>query len=139
MNELKPITIEAVVNAPIEKVWKCWTEPEHITKWAFASDDWEAPHAENDVRVGGKFSTTMAAKDKSTSFDFGGVYTDVKQHELIAYELGDGRKVKVQFAQTSEGVRVIESFDPETENPEEMQRNGWQAILNNFKKHVESN
>lgn len=133
------ITIEAVIHAPIEKVWDFWNKPEHIMKWAFASDDWEAPAATNDLRTGGKFSTTMAAKDKSASFEFGGVYSNVQDKELIEYEMGDGRKVKVQFIQSPESVKIIESFDPEKTNPEEMQRAGWQAILDNFKKYVEKN
>jgi uncharacterized protein YndB with AHSA1/START domain len=132
------ITVRTSVNAPIEKVWECWNKPEHIKRWAFASDDWEAPAAENDVQVGGKFKTVMAAKDKSASFDFAGTYTAVKEHELIEYDMDDGRHVKVVFEETPEGVRVTETFDPENENPEEVQRNGWQAILGNFKKYVES-
>lgn len=130
------ITVETTVKAPIEKVWKYWNEPEHITKWAFASDDWEAPAAENDLRVGGKFKTVMAAKDKSAEFDMAGVYTAVEEGTLIEYEFGD-RRAKIVFETVPEGVRVVESFDPEKENPEEMQRAGWQAILDNFKKHVE--
>ena len=126
------------MRAPIEKVWQYWNEPEHITQWAFASDDWEAPTAENDVRVGGKFRTVMAAKDKSSSFDFSGTYTAVKEHALIEYDMTDGRHVKVEFKDTPEGVRVTETFDPEHENSEEVQRSGWQTILNNFKKYVES-
>jgi uncharacterized protein YndB with AHSA1/START domain len=133
-----PITVQTVVKAPISKVWQYWNQPEHITKWAFASDDWEAPAAENDLRVGGKFSTTMAAKDKSASFDFAGVYTAVKEHALIEYDFGD-RHTKVEFSETPEGVKIVETFDPENENPEEMQRSGWQAILDNFKKYIESN
>ncbi len=133
-----PITIETIVSAPLSKVWECWNEPQHITKWAFASDDWEAPHAENDLQVGGKFVTTMAAKDKSASFDFGGVYTVVKDNESIEYDMDDGRHVKIEFTQVPEGVKVIETFDPEEENPREMQKNGWQAILNNFKKYTET-
>ena len=133
------ITIQTTINAPIEKVWECWNKPEHITQWAFASDDWEAPRAENDLRTGGKFTTMMAAKDKSASFDFGGVYTDVKENELIEYNLGDSRHVKVVFEQTPEGVRITEIFDPESVNSEERQRSGWQAILDNFKKYVENN
>jgi uncharacterized protein YndB with AHSA1/START domain len=136
--EKNPITVETIVNAPISKVWDGWNNPEHITKWAFASDDWEAPHAENDLRTGGKFTTTMAAKDKSTSFDFSGVYSEVKEHELIEYDMEDGRHVKVEFTELPEGVKVVETFDPENENSEEMQRNGWQSILDNFKKYAES-
>jgi uncharacterized protein YndB with AHSA1/START domain len=132
------ITVRTSVNAPIEKVWECWNKPEHIKRWAFASDDWEAPAAENDVQVGGKFKTVMAAKDKSASFDFAGTYTAVKEHELIEYDMDDGRHVKVVFEETPEGVRVTETFDPENENPEEVQRSGWKLILENFKKYVES-
>lgn len=132
------ITVQTIVNAPLSKVWEYWTKPEHITRWAFASDDWEAPHAENDVRVGGKFKTVMAAKDKSVSFDFAGVYTAVTEHELIQYDMADGRHVKIEFTETPEGVQIVESFDPEHENSEEMQRSGWQAILDNFKKSAQN-
>ena len=138
MTDKKPITVEATVNAPIEKVWEGWTKPEHIVKWAFASDDWEAPSAENDLRAGGKFKTVMAAKDKSASFDFAGTYTAVKEHELIEYDFGD-RHTKIEFKVIPEGVHVTETFDPEDENSEEMQRAGWQSILDNFKKYVETN
>ncbi len=133
------ITIKTTVNAPMEKVWDYWNKPEHITGWAFASDDWEASGVENDIRVGGKFKTVMGAKDKSSSFDFTGTYTDIKEHALIEYDMSDGRHVKVEFTETSEGVKITETFDPESENSEEMQRSGWQAILDNFKKYVESN
>lgn len=144
MNQ-RTITVQTIVNAPIAKVWECWNRPEHITGWAFASNDWEAPHAENDLRAGGKFKTVMAAKDKSSSFDFTGVYAAVKEHELIEYDIdghdgpaGATRRVKVEFAQVPDGIKITETFDPETENSEEMQRSGWQAILDNFKKHVEA-
>ena len=133
------ITVKNTINAPIDKVWEFWTLPEHITKWAFASPDWHAPYAENDLREGGKFSTTMAARDGSMSFDFGGEYAVVKQHEAIEYVMSDGRKAVINFLSTSNGVEIIESFDPENENPEEMQRGGWQAILDNFKNYVEQN
>lgn len=131
------ITIETTARASMSKVWEYWNKPEHIMKWAFASSDWEAPAAENDVRVGGKFKTTMSAKDKSASFDFTGVYSAVKEHELIEYDMDDGRHVKVEFKELPEGVKVIETFDPENENSMEMQRSGWQAILDNFKKYVD--
>jgi uncharacterized protein YndB with AHSA1/START domain len=135
---MNPITVQTVVNAPIEKVWEYWNSPEHIPGWAFAQDDWEAHSAENDVRVGGNFKTTMAAKDKSASFDFGGAYTAVEEHKLLEYDMGDsGRHVKIEFEETPEGVKIIETFDPENENPEEKQRFGWQAILDNFKKYTE--
>lgn len=133
------VTVETVINAPIEKVWKCWTEPNHITQWCHASDDWEAPHAENDLRVGGKFKTFMAAKDRSFSFDFGGIYTKVKEFELIEYDLGDGRHVKIEFTKLPEGIKVTETFEIEGTHSKEMQQAGWQAILDNFKKHVENN
>jgi uncharacterized protein YndB with AHSA1/START domain len=132
------IVVKTMIRAPIAKVWECWNKPEHITGWAFASDDWEALAVENDVRLGGKFKTTMAAKDKSSSFDFTGTYTAVKENRLIEYAMSDGRHVKVEFAETPEGVRVTETFDPEQENTEEVQRSGWQAILDNFKEYVES-
>ena len=131
------ITVQTTINASIEKVWEFWTLPEHITKWAFASPYWHSPYAENDLTEGGKFTTTMAAKDGSVSFDFWGEYTLIKQNEAIQYTMGDGRKAEITFKQTSNGVEIIESFDPESENPEEMQRGGWQAILDNFKSYVE--
>ena len=136
---MNQITVEVTVNAPIEKVWKFWNEPEHITNWAFASEDWEAPFAENDLRTDGRFKTTMAAKDKSFSFDFTGTYTNVQNHESIAYTIDDGRKVSVTFKANGDATQITETFDPENENSEEMQRGGWQAILNNFKKYVENN
>jgi uncharacterized protein YndB with AHSA1/START domain len=132
------ITVEATVNAPVEKVWECWGKPEHITKWCNASDDWHAPRAENDLRTGGKFSTRMEAKDGSFGFDFGGEYGEVKTNELIAYTMGDGRKVKVIFTNQGNTTKVVESFEAEDQNPVEMQQGGWQSILNNFKKYTES-
>jgi uncharacterized protein YndB with AHSA1/START domain len=135
--EKTAITVEATVNAPVEKVWTCWAEPQHITKWCQASDDWHAPKAENDLRTGGKFSTTMAAKDGSFSFDFGGEYTNVEKHKRIEYTMGDGRKVKIVFTPSGNQTRVTETFEAESENPIEMQRGGWQAILDSFKKYTE--
>ena len=132
------ITVQSNINAPIKKVWECWTSPEHITKWCFASDDWHTPYADNDLRVGGKFKSTMAAKDGSMSFDFEGEYTLVEQNKVINYVMADGRKVEVSFEETPIGIYLIESFDPEKVNPEEMQQQGWQAILDNFKKYVEN-
>lgn len=136
--EKTTITVEATINAPVEKVWKLWTSPEHITKWNNASDDWHTPHAENDLRVGGKFLSRMEAKDGSFGFDFGGVYDEVKTNELIAYTIGDGRKVKVNFTKQDNATKVVSIFEAENENPVEMQRGGWQAILNSFKKYAES-
>ena len=136
---LTPITIEAAINAPVEKVWEYWNNPEHIKNWAFASPEWHAPNAANDLRVGGNFSTTMAARDGSMSFEFGGTYTTVEEHKLIEYVLADGRQVKIVFQADGEQTRIAETFDPETTNPLEMQRGGWQAILDNFKKLAEDN
>lgn len=136
----KSITVEAVINAPVEKVWQCWTDPEHIKQWAFASDDWEAPFAENDVREGGKFKTTMAAKDGSSKFDFTGIYTLVTPNDRIEYVMDgeDRRQVLARFESEGDTTKVTETFDMEHENSEELQRAGWQAILENFKKHVEA-
>jgi uncharacterized protein YndB with AHSA1/START domain len=133
------ITVETVVNAPVDKVWNSWNQPEHITKWCAASDDWHAPKAENDLKVGGKFATRMEAKDGSFGFDFGGVYDDVKTNELIEYTMGDGRKVVVNFTSNGNETKVVETFDAENTHPIEMQRGGWQAILDNFKKYTEAN
>ena len=132
------ITVTAEVNAPVEKVWDCWTTPEHITKWNYASDDWHCPAAENDVRPDGKFSFTMAAKDGSFSFDFGGIYTEVTKHKKISSTLGDERKVDVTFEEKNGKTTVQESFEAENMNSLELQRDGWQAILDNFKKYTES-
>ncbi|MCI9843188.1 SRPBCC family protein [Flavobacterium pectinovorum] len=133
------ITVKNVIKASLDKVWNLWNSSEHIIKWSFASPDWHTPYAENDLREGGKFKSTMAAKDGSMSFDFEGEYTLVKPNEAIEYVMADGRKVEITFAETAEGVEIIESFDPETQNPEEMQRAGWQAILDNFKNYAEAN
>jgi len=133
------ITIESTVKAPVEKVWKLWADPEHITKWATASDDWHTPTAQNDLRVGGKFSSRMEAKDGSMGFDFGGVYDEVKANELIEYTLGDGRKVVVHFTGKGDTTKIVQTFEAEETNPIEMQRGGWQAILNNFTKYAEAN
>ncbi|GIP18298.1 activator of HSP90 ATPase [Paenibacillus montaniterrae] len=131
------VTVEAVIQAPIEKVWNCWTEPDHIMKWNQASEDWHAPKAENDLQVGGKFLTRMEAKDGSAGFDFVGTYDAVKQHELISYTMGDGRKVDISFNNQGNETKVVETFDPESTHPVEFQQAGWQAIMDNFKKYVE--
>lgn len=139
MDTKKTITIQAVINAPVEKVWEFWTTPEHIMQWNNASDDWHTPRVENDLRVGGKFLARMEAKDGSVGFDFGGVYDAVELHTLIAYTLGDERKVKVTFTKNNDvETTVVETFEAESENSVEMQRGGWQAILDNFKKYVEA-
>lgn len=136
---LKTITVENTVNAPVEKVWKYWSKPEFITKWAHASDDWHTTRAENDLKVGGKFLSRMEAKDGSFGFDFGGEYTKVEEHKAIEYTMGDGRKVKIDFTPQDNATRVVETFEAESTNPIEMQRGGWQAILDNFKKYTENN
>lgn len=133
------ITVKTTVKAHVEKVWKYWTTPEHITKWNQASDDWHSPSAQNDLRTGGKFLTRMEAKDGSMGFDFGGTYDDVQLNKLISYSMSDGRKVTVEFAGMGNETSVNETFDAEQENSIDMQRNGWQAILDNFKKYVETN
>ncbi|HSA84515.1 MAG TPA: SRPBCC family protein [Patescibacteria group bacterium] len=137
MNKQQDLTVQTVINAPLEKVWEYYTSPSHITKWAFADDSWEAPHAENDLKIGGKFITRMQAKDGSSGFDFTGEYTQVKEHELIAYTMDDGRKAAVHFQPKGNAVVVTVTFEMEHENSRELQEQGWQAILNNFKKHVE--
>ncbi len=133
------ITVANTVNAPVEKVWKFWTAPEHITQWNNASEDWHTPFAENDLRIGGKFLSRMEAKDGSYGFDFGGVYDEVKTNELIAYTIGDGRKVKVIFTANGNQTKLTTTFEAEDINSIEMQRGGWQAILNSFKKYTETN
>ncbi|TAF78015.1 MAG: polyketide cyclase [Bacteroidetes bacterium] len=132
------ITIEIIVNAPIEKVWKYWTDPEYIIKWTFATEDWCCPKAKNDLKVGGKFNTRMEAKDGSFGFDFEGTYSEVVINKKIAYTIIDGRTVDIQFISDGNQTKIIEAFEAENENSLELQKNGWQAILGNFKKLVEN-
>lgn len=132
------ITIQADILADIKMVWNHYTKPQHITLWNFASPDWCCPKAENDLRVGGKFSSRMEAKDGSFGFDFEGMYDEVNAPGNLTYSMNDNRKVSVNFEAAGDKTRVTITFDPENENPEEMQREGWQAILNNFKRYVES-
>lgn len=140
ISEGKPaLTIEATVNAPIEKVWEAWNEPEHIKQWNFASEEWCAPKAENDLRVDGTFCYRMESRDGSLGFDFGGKYTEVQEHEKIVYVLDDKRKVKITFTADGDKTNIVEVFEAENENTLELQKSGWLAILNNFKKHVENN
>jgi len=130
--------VTSSVNAPVERVWEYWTNPQHIMKWNSASEDWHTPRAENDLRAGGRFSSRMEARDGSMGFDFEGVYDEVEPHSLISYTMGDGRKVRVTFSENNGFTEIRESFDPESTNPTEMQRMGWQAILDNFKKYSEA-
>ena len=132
------ITIEASIHATPEQVWQCWTLPEHITKWNQASDDWHTPHAENDLRVGGRFSSRMESKDGKYGFDFGGVYDAVEPYHIIAYTIGDGRTVHITMEPVGSGTHVVETFEAESQNSIERQRQGWQAILDNFKRYVEN-
>ena len=131
------ITIEAMVAAPPERAWQAFTTPADITNWNFASDDWCCPGAEVDLRVGGRYAARMEAKDGSFGFDFEGVYEDVDPQKAVTLLLGDGRRARTTFDPVDGGTRVQTTFDPEDTNPLEMQRFGWQQILNNFKAHVE--
>ena len=133
------ISVQVKINAPIEMVWKLWTTPEDIVQWNNASDDWHTPRAENDLRTGGNFNYRMEAKDKSLGFDFGGVYEKVIINEQIEYIIDDGRKVKIVFSTVDNKTEVIEVFEAESTHSIEMQRDGWQAILDNFKKYTEVN
>lgn len=132
------LTIKTTVNAPIEKVWDCWNLPEHIVNWNFASPDWHAPRAANDLRPGGKLQCRMEARDGSFGFDFEATYDAIELHRSIDYRIADGRKVQIRFETTPDGILITESFEAEGENSPELQQQGWQAILDNFRKYVES-
>jgi len=136
---MESITVETEVNAGIKKVWDYWTNPLHIVHWNFASDDWHCPSAENDPRVGGSFKYNMASRDGKFSFDFEGIYNEIETEKMIAYELGDGRRVTILFTDLGNKSKIVETFDPENTNPMEMQRGGWQSILDNFRKYTENN
>ena len=133
------IQIEATISTTLPKIWQYWTEPNHITKWNFATPDWCCPRASNDLRVGGKYSARMEAKDESFGFDFEAIYEEVIDQKSIAYTLSDGRKVITSFEQLGTVTKVTTVFDAENQNPVEMQKSGWQSILNNFKKYAEEN
>lgn len=132
------ITITALVDAPILRAWEAYTKPEDIVQWNHASPDWHCPRSENDLRVGGTFSYRMEAKDGSDGFDFEGTYTDVVPHERIAYTMGDGRKVETTFREENGMTRMMVVFDPENENPIDMQRAGWQSILDQYAAHAKA-
>lgn len=132
------ITIETVVNSDIDSTWLAWNNPGDITRWNAASDDWHTTKSSVDLREGGKFCARMEAKDGSMGFDFEGTYSKIIDKKLIEYTLGDDRRVSVEFKEVNNGVKVTESFDAENEFDVELQRQGWQSILNNFAKHVES-
>jgi uncharacterized protein YndB with AHSA1/START domain len=133
------ITVRTSVNAPVETVWKHWTSPESITKWNNASDDWHTPMASNDLRKDGKFSYRMEARDKSTGFDFEGVYNNVIVNKQIDYTLADSRKVKITFSDNGRTTELIETFEAEPINSIDLQKKGWQSILDNFRKFTELN
>ena len=139
MTAKQKITIETMVNQSLEKVWETWTTPADIMKWNTASDDWHTPKAENDLRIGGKFLSRMEAKDGSFGFDFIGIYTSVKTNEEIAYTMEDGRTCVTNFTSAGSSTKIVSTFEAENENPIEIQKGGWQAILNNFKKYAEAN
>lgn len=132
------ITVESKLNASPEKVWKIWTDPKHIVKWNAASEDWHTPRAENDLRTGGKFTSRMEAKDGSSGFDFSGIYSNVEYLKNISYTMEDGRRVNVDFGGDDNVTTIKETFDAEETNSHELQKSGWQSILDNFKKYVES-
>ena len=137
---MEKIKIDITILAPVEKVWDYYNDPEHIVKWNFAHESWECPSSENDLRVGGKFNNRMEAKDGSFGFDFVGIYDEVVENELMRYHMEDGRNVEIVFEKADENTTKVKiSFDPETQNSVEMQREGWYAILNNFHKYVENN
>ncbi len=137
--ENNTITVEVLVQAPLQKVWDCWTTPEDICNWNFASDTWHNPRATNNLVVGGSFVYHMAAKDGSFAFDFNGEYEQIVPQSLIVYHIEGGRKVTVHFSSEPDGIRVLETFEPEEVNSLDLQESGWQAILNNFKKYTEAN
>lgn len=132
------ITIDTMISADVRKVWDCFTSSQHIVNWNFASDDWHCPRAENDLRVGGKLNSRMEAKDSSFGFDFEAIYDEVNDYSKIAYTMPDGRQATNNFENLGDNTKVTIIFDAENENSVDMQRAGWQAILNNFKKYVEN-
>ncbi len=132
------ITVQTKIQSPIEKVWEFYTEPKHITKWNFASMEWCCPTAKNDLRKGGEFNFRMEAKDGSMGFDFTGFYINIIPKELITYKIADGRNVEVKFSTNGNEIHLSQIFEAEGTNSDELQKNGWQAILENFKKYVNS-
>jgi uncharacterized protein YndB with AHSA1/START domain len=134
------ITVNTTIkNKTVAQVWDYFTNPKHVINWNYAGDDWHCPKAENDLEVGKSFNYTMAAKNGEMSFDFTGIYTEIVELSKIRYVLADDRKIHITFTVTKDGIEIIEKFDPETENSEELQQTGWQMILNNFKKYIEAN
>lgn len=138
MEKLAKITIEAETTAPVAKVWNAWNTPSDIVQWNTPDPSWHTPSSENDLRVGGSFKHRMEAKDGSFGFDFGGIYDTVELNQEISYTMADGRKVTTLFSEKDGKTHISSTFDPETQNDPEFQKQGWQAILNNFIKYVES-
>jgi len=138
MHTSSSITVTILVNLPIEIVWKVWIRPVHIRKWNNASSDWHTPYVKNKFKVGGSFNYRMEARDGSFGFDFEGKYSKIETEELIEYVLADGRVVSINFEKEEDGVRITETFEPEQENSIELQSQGWQAILANFKRYSEA-
>jgi len=132
------LIVEAAIYASMKNVWECWTQPEHITQWNFATSEWKCPAAEIDLRTGGRFLYRMEAVDGSFAFDFSGEFANVEAFKKLEYRIDDGRLVSVEFYDLGNEVHVVEKFEAESEHPAEMQQAGWQAILNNFKTYVES-
>ena len=138
MTQVTRITVEATANAPVVKVWKAWNTPSDIVQWNSADPSWHTPSCENDLSVGGKFKHRMEAKDGSFGFDFEGVYDNVELYKEISYTMPDGRQVTTLFVEENGKTQITSTFDAETENDPEFQKQGWQAILNSFVKYVES-
>ncbi len=136
---MKTITVQANIQSNLEKVWEYWTQPEHITQWNFAIPEWYCPNAKNDLKEGSNFSYRMEARDKSMGFDYSGTYSKIEPKSTIEYVLDDGREVVITFKKEKDLIKITEVFEPEKSNPAELQQQGWQAILNNFKQYVESN
>ena len=135
---MKKITVAAVAKVPLQQAWDAWNNPADIKQWNSAQDDWHTTRSIVDLREGGRFLARMEARDCSAGFDFEGIYTRVVPHQTIEYRMSDGREVQVEFAERPDGVHVTETFDPENENSPELQRQGWQAILDNFRRYLEA-
>lgn len=136
---MEKLTVTSEISKPIREVWKILNNPEHITKWNFAHDSWECPWAKNDLTVGGKLEIRMQAKDGSFGFDLVGIYDEINENDSIKYHLEDGREVEIILEELSDNqTKITENFDPETQNPIEMQQQGWQAIMDNLKKYSEN-
>lgn len=139
IQEEKTITVHTLIDAPVDIVWKCWTTPEDVKQWNNASPDWHTPHAENNLKVGNRFSYRMEARDGSAGFDFSGVYKKIIPNKEIKFTIDDGRNVEIEFSAEGFKTEVVETFEAENQNSKKMQQQGWQAILDNFKRYVEEN